>query len=102
MSEHSPATTSKIGGEPVEQTRPSSVQVLAEKAIEPASQAGEYVARNVHEYPLTTVLAAALIGGGIGYLLHTSWWQTSAQKKKQRRRAAKKAAKQAAKKAAQD
>ena len=81
------------------------MQVLAQKAREPASQAGEYVARNVHEYPLTTVLTAGLIGCGIGYLLHTSWSsgaqaQTSAPKKKRRRKAAKKAVKKAAKKAA--
>ena len=33
-------------------------------------RAGEYLTRNVNEYPLAAVLVAAAIGYGIGYLIH--------------------------------
>src|SRR4051794_23008369 len=76
MSEHSPASTSQfstIHREPVEQQRPKSADMLTRQAREQAVQAGEYVARNVQEYPFAAVFIAGLIGYGIGYLIHTSW-----------------------------
>jgi hypothetical protein len=66
MSEHGPATTSEFDWS-------KSTQMLAREAREQAAQAGEYVARNVHEYPFPALIVAGLIGYGIGFLLHTSW-----------------------------
>ena len=37
---------------------------------EQGRRAGEYLTRNVNEYPLAAVLVAAAIGYGIGYLIH--------------------------------
>ena len=47
--------------------------MLTQRAREQASQAGDYVARNVARYPFEALLVAGLIGYGIGYLIHTSW-----------------------------
>ena len=46
---------------------------LTRQARAQASQAGDYLARNVQEYPLGALLVAGLIGYGIGFLIHTSW-----------------------------
>jgi hypothetical protein len=76
MSEHNPATTSEfssVRSEPVEQGE-RSAQVLVGQAREQAAQAGEYVARSVQEYPLSALLVAGLVGCGIGYLIHASWF----------------------------
>jgi ElaB/YqjD/DUF883 family membrane-anchored ribosome-binding protein len=48
-------------------------QTLTQDALDQATQAGEYVARNVQEYPFAAVFIAGLVGYGIGYLIHTSW-----------------------------
>ena len=56
-------------------------QDLARRAREQASAAGdtlyrqgavagEYLSRNVNEYPLTALLVAAAIGYGLAYLIH--------------------------------
>jgi ElaB/YqjD/DUF883 family membrane-anchored ribosome-binding protein len=37
------------------------------------ARAGEYVARNVTQYPLTAVLVAGAIGYLTAYLIHSSW-----------------------------
>jgi len=34
------------------------------------ARAGEYVTRNVHQYPATALLIAAAVGYGAAYLLH--------------------------------
>jgi hypothetical protein len=34
------------------------------------ARAGQYVTRNVHEYPATALLIAAAVGYGLAYLLH--------------------------------
>jgi ElaB/YqjD/DUF883 family membrane-anchored ribosome-binding protein len=38
-----------------------------------STQAGEYLTRNVHEYPLTALLIAGAVGYGLGYLIHSRW-----------------------------
>jgi ElaB/YqjD/DUF883 family membrane-anchored ribosome-binding protein len=37
------------------------------------AQAGEYLTRNVNEYPLMALLIAGAVGYGLGYLIHSSW-----------------------------
>src|SRR5215208_5516937 len=58
-------------------TFPKQVQggahTLTQQAREQASQAGDYLARNVQEYPFGALLVAGLVGYGIGYLIHSSW-----------------------------
>src|SRR3954452_10640280 len=41
------------------------------------ARAGDYVSRNVNEYPLPALLVAGAIGYGLAYLIHTQWhnWQ---------------------------
>jgi hypothetical protein len=50
---------------------------VARRAREQASmataRAGEYLARNVDEYPLPALLLAGFVGYGLGYLIHTRW-----------------------------
>jgi len=76
MSEHGPASISQFSGtrsEPLEQYhRPKSVEALTRQEREQASQAGEYLARNVQEYPFGALLVAGLVGYGLGYLIHSS------------------------------
>ena len=78
MSEHSPASTSEFSTiypqrAALDQQRSTSAETLTRHAREQASQAGEYVARNVQEYPFGALLLAGLIGYGIGYLIHGGW-----------------------------
>jgi hypothetical protein len=42
----------------------------ARAVYDQGARAGEYVARNVHEYPATALLVAAAVGYGLAYLLH--------------------------------
>lgn len=44
-----------------------------EQTYEQGARAGEYLTRNVNEYPLTALLVAGAIGYGMGYLFHSSW-----------------------------
>ena len=48
-------------------------QTLTQDALDQATQAGEYVARNVQEYPFGALLLAGMLGYGIGYLFHGGW-----------------------------
>jgi ElaB/YqjD/DUF883 family membrane-anchored ribosome-binding protein len=61
-------------------TASSTAQDLARRAREQTdtmyqqgTQASEYLARNVNEYPLTALLVAGAIGYGLGYLIHSGW-----------------------------
>ena len=77
MSEHSPASTSEFSTiypqrAALDQQRSTSAETLTRHAREQASQAGEYVARNVQEYPFGALLVAGLVGYGLGYLIHSS------------------------------
>jgi len=40
---------------------------------EQGSRAGQYLTRNVNEYPLAALLIAGAVGYGIAYLMHSSW-----------------------------
>jgi hypothetical protein len=72
MNEHGLANTSEFSSGAVEQ-RWKSAQELSRRARKQASEAGEYVARNVAQYPFEALLLAGLIGYGIGFLMHTRW-----------------------------
>jgi hypothetical protein len=48
-------------------------QTLTQEALDQAAHAGEYVARNVQEYPFGALLLAGILGYGIGYLFHGGW-----------------------------
>ena len=37
------------------------------------TRAGEYLTRNVNEYPFAALLIAGAIGYGLGFLIHTRW-----------------------------
>ncbi|MGE5268686.1 MAG: hypothetical protein ACM3JG_03320, partial [Thiohalocapsa sp.] len=37
------------------------------------TRAGEYLTRNVNEYPLTALVVAGLLGYGLAYLIHSRW-----------------------------
>jgi hypothetical protein len=37
------------------------------------ARAGEYVTRNINEYPLTALMIAGAVGYGIAYLVHGGW-----------------------------
>ena len=63
MSEYNPASTSEFTTEPVKQQEPTILaRKLMQRAGEQASEAGEYVTRNVQEYPFAALLTAGLIG----------------------------------------
>ena len=47
---------------------------LTQQAREQASQAGDYLARNVREYPFGALIVAGVIGYGLGFLIHNSWY----------------------------
>ena len=78
MSEHSPASTSHFStiypeGAALDQQRSTSADTLTRQAREQAAQAGDYLARNVQEYPFGALLLAGLLGYGLGYLFHAGW-----------------------------
>ena len=78
MSEHSPANTSQFSTihpqrATLDQQGSTSAETLTRQAREQVSQAGDYVARNVQEYPFGALLLAGLVGYGIGYLFHAGW-----------------------------
>jgi len=82
MSEHSPASASGFSTifperAALDQQRSASMDTLTRQAREQASQAGEYLARNVQEYPLGALIIAGLVGYGIGYLVHAYGASTS-------------------------
>lgn len=45
----------------------------ADMLREQGSRAGEYLTRNVNEYPLTALVVAGLLGYGLAYLIHSRW-----------------------------
>lgn len=50
-----------------------SARMLAQRARQQAADAGDYLARNVNEYPFEALLVAGLIGYGLGFLIHSQW-----------------------------
>jgi len=51
----------------------STPERLSRRAREQTARAGDYLARNAHEYPFEALLIAGLIGYGLGFLIHRSW-----------------------------
>ena len=47
--------------------------VATDTLYQQGTRAGEYLTRNVNEYPLTALLIAGAVGYGLGYLIHSSW-----------------------------
>lgn len=76
MSEHGPASTSEMSSthsQPIERQGSSKSTEMLTQAREQVSRAGDYVSRNVAQYPFEALLLAGLIGYGIGFLIHKSW-----------------------------
>src|SRR5829696_9591150 len=46
---------------------------VGEQAAELSQRAGEYLTRNVNEYPLAALMVAGAIGYGVAYLVHSNW-----------------------------
>ena len=67
MTDHTGAWRGSTSGETAQPQSAASrsVQELAQQTREQASQAGEYLARNVQEYPFGALLIAGLVGYGI-------------------------------------
>jgi hypothetical protein len=76
----------------------ATAQELARRAREQASiatdamyrqgaQAGEYLSRNINEYPLPALLIAGAIGYGLAYLIYTQWQGWSGTERRDRRSA---------------
>lgn len=57
----------------------ATAQDLARRAAEQTTaatgRAGDYVTRNVNEYPFAALLVAGAVGYGLAYLIHSSWPQ---------------------------
>ena len=55
-------------------TSPASARDHATDTLyQQGTQAGQYLTRNVNDYPLTALLVAGAIGYGLGYLIHSGW-----------------------------
>jgi hypothetical protein len=74
------ASGSGISGTGVMEQAGSMARNLGEQAsaatgalYQQGTRAGEYVSRNVNEYPLPALLVAGAIGYGLAYLIHTQW-----------------------------
>jgi len=61
-----------VGREHAADGEAGTAQVLAQRARQQATNVGEYLSRNVNEYPLEALLVAGLIGYGLGFLIHLS------------------------------
>ena len=48
----------------------------ADTLYQQGARAGEYLTRNVNEYPLAALLVAGAVGYGLAYLVHTQWQGT--------------------------
>jgi len=74
------ASGSGISGTGVMEQAGSMARNLGEQAsaatgalYQQGTRAGEYVSRNVNEYPLPALLVAGAIGYGLAYLINTQW-----------------------------
>jgi hypothetical protein len=88
-SDHGGSTVSGMGGNSTSSAAPgpgimeqagSMARNLGEQAsaatgalYNQGARAGDYVSRNVNEYPLPALLVAGAIGYGLAYLIHTQW-----------------------------
>lgn len=48
-----------------------------EQTYEQGARAGQYLTRNVNEYPLAALLIAGAVGYGMAYLFHSNWQSQS-------------------------
>ena len=67
----------------------------ADALYQQGARAGEYLTRNVNEYPLAALLVAGMVGYGLAYLVHTQWqgadwssWTGGDSERRQRQRRA--------------
>jgi hypothetical protein len=65
------SAASNAGGTAQELARQARDQVSG--MMNSSTRAGEYVTRNVNEYPLAALLIAGAVGYGLAYLFHNSW-----------------------------
>src|SRR5829696_8153296 len=56
---------------------------VGEQATVLSQRAGEYLTRNVNEYPLAALMVAGPIGYGVAYLVHSNW-KTQGSKRRDR------------------
>jgi hypothetical protein len=70
------------GGMPAELARRAREQTsaAADAIYQQGARAGEYMTRNVQEYPATALLIAGAIGYGMAYLIHGGWSSLAASK----------------------
>jgi ElaB/YqjD/DUF883 family membrane-anchored ribosome-binding protein len=47
--------------------------IAGDALYQQGTRAGEYLTRNVNEYPLVTLLIAGAVGYGLAYLIHARW-----------------------------
>jgi hypothetical protein len=66
------SAASNAGGTAQEMARQARDQVSG-ALTGSSARAGEYLTRNVNEYPLAALLVAGAIGYGVAYLFHNSW-----------------------------
>jgi ElaB/YqjD/DUF883 family membrane-anchored ribosome-binding protein len=60
------------------------VSMAGDTLYQQGARAGEYLARNVNEYPLTALLIAGAVGYGLAYLVHSSWQMSSSTDQRER------------------
>jgi ElaB/YqjD/DUF883 family membrane-anchored ribosome-binding protein len=47
--------------------------IVGDALYQQGTRAGEYLTRNVNDYPLVALLIAGAVGYGLAYLIHTRW-----------------------------
>ena len=47
--------------------------IAGDALYQQGTRAGEYLTRNVNEYPLAALLIAGAVGYGLAYLIHARW-----------------------------
>jgi hypothetical protein len=85
LGEQARSAISEAGATAQELTRRAREQASTATDVfyQQGTRAGEYLSRNVNEYPLPALLAAGAVGYGLAYLIHTRWqtgkWQSRAR-----------------------
>jgi hypothetical protein len=75
LSEQTRAAMSDPGATAQELARRAREQaaIAGDALYQQGTRAGEYLTRNVNEYPLVALLIAGAVGYGLAYLIHTRW-----------------------------
>ena len=73
LSEHARAVMADPGATAQELARRAREQaaIAGDALYQQGTRAGEYLTRNVNEYPLVALLIAGAVGYGLAYLIHT-------------------------------